>query len=75
MKLISSQIKDNINRLKNKSHQREQVIKDYSINGITVKNVPFIMKDSEYLLAGRTLDRIYTLLLENENKQKTIYFH
>lgn len=75
---IEKDIKKNVCRLKNNSNSpKKHVIKDYSISGITVKNVPFIKKDSSYMLSGKTLDRIYTLLIENERdekKHKTISF-
>lgn len=68
---IEQDIQRNVNRLKNHAHfPKECVIKDYSINDITIKNVPFIKNEPSYLLSGKNLDCLLSLLLENERTGK-----
>lgn len=61
--------------------KRVNVLKDYMIGDIEVKNVPFIKNEGSftdpYVLSGKIMDRVYTLVLENErsaHKRKVIEF-
>lgn len=64
-------IQKNVTRLRTTPKStREKVLKDYKIGGIEVKNVPSIKNVTSfadpYALSGKTLDRVYSLFLENE---------
>lgn len=57
------------------------VLKDYHIQGTTIKEVPFILDDynkhDPYLLDGNTLERVYNLINENKlkkNRKEAIYY-
>lgn len=61
---------------------KETVFQDYVVGGVELKNVPFIKNNTSfsdpYVLSGKTMSRVYKLLLENEQygrNQKTIEFN
>lgn len=61
--------------------KKDKVLKDYFVGDVQIKNVPFIENSSSYkdpyVLSGKTLDRICSLILENEatgRKSKVIFY-
>ena len=63
------------------SQKPRDVCRDFTIGDVQIKNVPFIENSSSYtdpyVLSGKTLDRICSLILENEatgRKSKVIFY-
>ena len=52
--------------------KKDKVLKDYFVGDVQIKNVPFIENSSSYtdpyVLSGKTLDRICSLILEAQEQ-------
>ena len=57
---------------------QEKMVFDYYIQGVIVKNVPYILNKHDlyepHLLDGNTLERVYELINENHSKKPVIYY-